>query len=85
MFSENKFFFHSNDVFFVFRVALAELVHYLGFYYALLIKPLLISQDLKRHYFLFLVVHALEDLSKRALAQSLGDLVPIGDVMAYIS
>ena len=82
VFAKDELLLDSNYIFLVVGVVLAELFDDLGFDQALLVQPLFISQNFKSHDVLLHVVHALEHLPKRALAQPLNDFIPVSNVVA---
>ena len=64
MLPENKLFFNSDDVLFVFWIVCAELLEDFGLNQPLFVKAFFVSQNLAGDYFVCFVVEALENLAK---------------------
>jgi hypothetical protein len=85
MLPKHELFFNSNDVFLIFWVTFAQLLYNLSFNQALLVKSLLVSENLKSHDLLLLVVLALKNLTERSFAESLNNFISVSNVMAFRS
>ena len=85
MLPEHELLLDSDDVLLVLGIVVPQLVQDLGFNKALFVESLLVSEHLEGDTLFVLVIVALEDLAKAALAEPTRDLKPVGDVLALFS
>jgi hypothetical protein len=81
MISENKCFFHSNNVVVIFRVIVSKMSKNIDFYISLVVKFLLITNDLESNVFFLFVIKAFKSLAKGPLSNGLNDLKSISDMV----
>lgn len=84
MLAEDKFLFDADDILFVFGVIVTQLLEDLRLDQSLLVEALFVSEDFKSSIFLILMIEALEDLAKAALAKPVDDLEAVADMLALL-
>lgn len=84
MLAEYEFFFDANDILLVFWVVVAELFQDFGLNKTLFVESFLISQDFEGHEFLIFMVEAFKHLTKTSFSESICNLKPIANMLAYI-
>lgn len=77
MLSEHTVVFHSNYIVLIILVVMVQILQYLQFDSCLVLKFLLVSNDLDGNFFLSFVIQALDCLAKTSLAQEFEYLVPV--------
>jgi len=82
--AEYEFFFDANDILLVFWVVVAELFQDFGLNKTLFVESFLISQDFEGHEFLIFMVEAFKHLTKTSFSESICNLKPIANMLAYI-
>jgi hypothetical protein len=81
MLSKDAVVFDSDDVVYIIRVVLSQVIEDVKFNSSLVMKSLLVSDDLDGDLFICLVVTAFKGLSKAALAQEIENLIPVDQVI----
>lgn len=84
MLAEHELLSDADDVLFVLRVSVAQLVEDLGLNETLLVEALLVTQDLQGGDFFLLMIISLEHLAKATLAEATSDFEAVGYVLALV-
>ena len=85
MFSEDECLNDAHNVLFVFRIIGLQLLEHASLDEALLVETLLVAKNFERDYFLFLVIEALEYLTKRTFSDAFLHFVTIGDMVVNLA
>lgn len=85
--SKEKCMLQLDDIGFELRIEHHHIFQDFDLYFSLLVELWLISDDLQGHHFSLFVVEGFKNLTERALAEAIHDLIPIGYCIAggYLS